>query len=117
MVQQATIFLPQSRFEEGRDELLRAAEAYEKIGATLDAEKWRQFCKNIRIEEQVAPDTSDANGEPFDFQKCFHLPRSLSLKSKLSEPIENINCCLNSIKSVFVQVVDNPYLYGGSAHI
>ena len=60
---QAYIFYHQRRFAEAKSEGLRAAEVFERIGGTDDAEAHRKYYGNMKTEESVAFEESNLNGE------------------------------------------------------
>ena len=63
MTVQAILFHKQHRFGEARAEGLRAVKAFEKIGATMDAEGCRELLRDLWLGKFVAPDTLDLSGE------------------------------------------------------
>ena len=50
MQEQTTVWRKQSKLEEARSEALRAANAFEELGATRDAEECREFLQGIQKE-------------------------------------------------------------------
>ena len=60
---QGIIFFLQGRYEEAKPEVLRAVEAFEKIGATLDAGTYRRLYDTMEMYEPAASDEPNLNGE------------------------------------------------------
>ena len=65
---QARVWFNQRRLEEAKSEALCAADVYERIGATKDAESCRAILSDIEREmkKPATSDESDFNGEPLE---------------------------------------------------
>ena len=81
MEMQARVWYEQHKFEEARSEVLRAADVYEKLGATRDVECCRTLLQRIQESEEldtiVSSGQSDFDCEPLQmmvFPACINSP-------------------------------------------
>ena len=76
---QARFWYDQHKLEEAKSEALRAAEVYERIGATKDAEDCRGILRDVetKMEKSVTPGELDFNGEFLEIMQRLTLVDSI----------------------------------------
>lgn len=76
---QARFWYDQHKLEEAKSEALRAAEVYERIGATKDVEDCRGILRDVetKMEKSVTPGELDFNGEFLEIMQRLTLVDSI----------------------------------------
>jgi len=92
----------QLKLEEARIEALRAADIFDKLGATKDAEDCREFLRIIEEELNTVSGQSGFNCE---------LLRVLTLRSKFREASDDIDGCVKFFKYIFLQIARTSSLH------
>jgi len=98
MEEQARLWYKQHKVEEARAEALRAADVYDKIGAAGDAEVCREIIRHIERELNTTSGQSDVN---VHVSSCL---RILTLRFKFREASDDIDCCVEFFKFIFLKI-------------
>ena len=102
----ARILIEKGRFEEARSEALRAADVYEKFGATRDLERCRGLLQAIQKKLNPAV-VSDQSRFSCEYLSSCGLCRALTLCSQFGEPIDGIDGCVDFFKLIFLRVTNS----------